>query len=373
MICSLYGGSFLTIDSEERACWVTLHLVPGVGPKVFASLIESFGTARSVLQASVRELEGIHGCSPKVADGIQRSNVDVGRRELALAGDHGAEVVLWKDAEYPSLLKEIHDPPPVLYVKGKLPARIEPSLAVVGSRNATSYGARVTQRLVEGLCGEGVCIVSGMARGIDTKAHWAAVRAEGATLSVWATGLMEVYPQSNAKLAESIEKCGAVLSSFPMEAKAERGSFPARNRLVSGLCNGVLVVEAGSKSGALITAGFALEQGRDVFAVPGDIRSRNSVGTHRLIQQGAKLVHCCEDILEELPMSLVSHSANGRDVLLAGLERTVLDAVRGGTSTLDRLSDETGIGMDHLLGIITTLEMRGAIERSGGLLYAPVS
>jgi len=210
-----------------------------------------------------------------------------------------------------------------------------------------------------------------MARGIDAEAHWAAIRADGTTVAVWGTGLLEVYPESNRKLATALPKHGAVLSSFPMRAKAEKGSFPARNRLVSGLCSGVLVVEAGSRSGALITAHFALEQGREVFAVPGDIRSRASVGTHRLIQQGAKLVQCCRDILEELPVA-VGPGTQPVSSRLGRLERQVLDAVRGGCFTLDGISDETGIAMEHLLGIVTALEMRGAIERSGGLLCAAV-
>jgi DNA processing protein len=287
---------------DERLWWIALHLVPGVGRITFKKLVDYFGHPQAVLQASTRQLTQVAGIGPKMAAAIAGFQAAMAaERELSLAERHGCRIYTQADERYPPLLKAIEDPPPVLYVRGDLGDAQTPSLAVVGSRRPSTYGKVVAEQLARQLAACGVTVVSGLARGIDSVAHAATLAHGGRTIAVLGCGLASIYPPENRPLAARISQQGAVVSEFPMAAKPDRMNFPLRNRTISGLALGTVVVEAGEHSGALITAQWALEQGREVFAVPGNITAPTSRGTNRLIKLGAKLVERVEDILEELP------------------------------------------------------------------------
>jgi len=293
-------------DMDTKHQWLSLALTPGLGPATLRKLVERFGSARHILAASRQELaecsflrkDSLAGlCDQKL---IAAAAAD---RELQLAEKSGIIILCWDDPLFPPLLKEINDPPPILYVKGAPQLLRAPGIAMVGARAASSYGLQVAERLAKELAGHDLVITSGFALGIDTAAHKGALAAGGNTIAVMGCGLDIVYPGQNKKLHEQIADHGAIISESPLGTMPEGFRFPARNRIISGLSLGVVVVEAAIRSGTLITAHQALEQGRDVFAIPGRIDSPKSEGCHRLIQEGAKLVHNGADILEELALS----------------------------------------------------------------------
>ncbi|HSF30120.1 MAG TPA: DNA-processing protein DprA [Candidatus Tectomicrobia bacterium] len=287
---------------DDKAWWLALHLVPGVGRITFKKLVESFGHPRQVMQATSGQLMRVSGIGPKIAQAI--TGFQAARaveRELRAAQSAGCQIITQGDESYPPLLKTIEDPPPVLYVKGDWGDPIGPGIAVVGSRRPSIYGKVVAEQLARGLAECGIIVVSGLARGIDSVAHLNALENGGRTIAILGCGLAYMYPPENLHLAERISHQGAVVSEFPMATKPDRLNFPLRNRSISGLSLGTVVVEAGERSGALITAQWALDQGREVFAVPGNVTAPTSRGTNRLIKMGAKLVECVDDILEELP------------------------------------------------------------------------
>ncbi len=287
---------------DDKACWVALHLVPGVGRITFKKLVTYFGHPRDVLQATVGQLTRVSGIGHKIAHAIATFDASKeAERELRAVERHGGHIVTQEEAGYPSLLKTIEDPPPVLYVKGELGDPTVPTVAMVGSRRPSTYGKVVAAQLARELAECGVTVVSGLARGIDSTAHLGALEGGGQTIAVLGCGLSYMYPPENLRLAERISRQGAVVSEFPMATKPDRLNFPLRNRTISGCSLGTVVVEAGERSGALITAQWALEQGREVLAVPGNVTAPTSRGTNRLIKMGAKLVERAEDILEELP------------------------------------------------------------------------
>ncbi|MGQ9646241.1 MAG: DNA-processing protein DprA [Thermodesulfobacteriota bacterium] len=286
---------------EEVFHWLALSLIPGVGVIFFNRLLERFGTPEAVFQASLEELLQIEGMGEKMAREIRKGPVEEKvRKELVLLKQVGAKVMTIRDASYPARLKEIYDPPPLLYVRGNLEEEDGLALAIVGSRKTTPYGRWITEKISEELARQGITIVSGLARGIDSFAHWGALSGGGRTIAVLGSGVDVVYPPENRSLYHKILNQGAVLSEFPMGSPPEAGHFPKRNRIISGLSIGVVVVQASADSGSLITANYALEQGREVFAVPGNVGSESSRGTHQLIKDGAKLVESGEDILEEI-------------------------------------------------------------------------
>jgi DNA processing protein len=287
---------------DEKAWWLALHLVPGVGRITFKKLVDYFGHPRDVMQATGGQLTRVTGIGPKIAQSI--TGFQAARaveREMRAAKAAGCQIVTQDDESYPSLLRTIDDPPPVLYVKGALGDPTAPGVAVVGSRHPSTYGKVVAEQLARALAECGVTVVSGLARGIDSVAHVNSLESGGRTIAILGCGLSYMYPPENRRLAERISHQGAVVSEFPMTTKPDRLNFPLRNRTISGLSLGTVVVEAGERSGALITAQWALEQGREVFAVPGNVTAPTSRGTNRLIKMGAKLVECVDDILEELP------------------------------------------------------------------------
>lgn len=294
---------------------------------------------------------------------------------------HNIQTICITDPKYPNLLKEITDPPIVLYAKGNLSCLEDPKLAVVGARNASTYGKQVTEYLVKDLSSY-VCIVSGLAKGIDTIAHDVTLQNNGKTIAVFGCSLDYIYPQENASLAEKIlEKNGLLLSEFPITTEPAPHRFPIRNRIVSGLCKGVLVCEAGEKSGSLITAHSALDQNRDIFAVPGPIFSETSIGTHKLIQLGAKLVTSANDILEEVePVlkftpPLQKHKINTPKPLESQLSLTqnetlIVTHLNSGPHTIDTLLEHTSLPIHELLQHLTVLEVKGIVKQSPGKQYS---
>jgi DNA processing protein len=285
----------------EELHWIGLKAVPGIGNVTFRRLLERFETPAAVLSAPSASLSSVRGVTPAIREAIMRGAWrGFAEEECFRLASSGARLVTFISADYPKSLFEIPDPPPFLYVLGELRCH-ETSIAIVGSRRATAYGLQTTARLAEALARHGVSVVSGMARGVDTVAHKGALAAGGRTIGVLGCGIDKVYPPENRKIFQEMAEKGCLVSEFPLGTVPLAENFPRRNRIISGLSRGVLIVEAAENSGSLITAQYALEHGRDVFAVPGNISFATSRGSNRLIKQGAKLVDCVEDILEELP------------------------------------------------------------------------
>lgn len=282
--------------------WLALSLTPGMGPIRGHRLVHHFGGLERVFIASLTELEAA-GLPAVSAQSIALGkSYSLAEEEFMKARDVGAEIVAFEDDRYPARLKEIYDPPLALYVRGDATLLALPGLGVVGTRHPTPYGMGMAERLANDLATRGLVIVSGMARGVDTHAHRGALNGKGKTIAVWGTGIDVPYPRDNKRISEAIVAAGgALVSEFPVGAFAAPQNFPIRNRIISGLSMGVLVVEAGEYSGTRITARCALEQGRDIFAVPGNVTNRNSWGPNTLIKQGAKLTATWEDVWEELP------------------------------------------------------------------------
>jgi len=286
----------------ELESLIALNMIDGLGPIGIGKLIGFFGSARDALQAPAGRLRLVEGIGDELAARMARGRAEVDiRGEMARIEKAKLKVIRREDDEYPEPLKQIYDPPPLLYVKGELKIQDRHAIAVVGARRCSHYGVTAAERLGGQIAGVGLTVVSGMARGIDTAAHKGALKRGGRTIAVLGSGLDRIYPAENAGLAAEIAGAGAVVSEFPMRKGPNRGNFPLRNRLISGLSLGVVVVEAAKKSGSLITAAQAVDQGRAVFAVPGRIDSPVSRGTHALIRDGAKLVESVEDICEEFP------------------------------------------------------------------------
>ncbi len=362
------------VDERSLRATLLLCLIPGVGPRTRQALLQVFGDAESILSASADALRTVHGVGPLLCERIvsARQKIDVDR-ELDVCRRHGIAIIPQADPDFPRLLQEIPDPPGVLFQRGKMDPRDQLAIAIVGTRHATHYGLRQADRLASGLARAGLTIVSGLARGIDAAAHRAAVRAGGRTMAVLGSGVLNIYPPEHAELADAIQGAGCVLSELPPLQKPMSGTFPQRNRLISGLSLGVLVIEAASRSGALISASHAAIQGRDVFAVPGPADSHNSRGCHRLIRDGAKLVESVEDVLEELgPLvaavprddgGTVRHPA---ELQLNEQERVVLDAIETEPTPIDQIARRTQLSMHRVLSTISVLEIRHLIRRVSG-------
>ena len=286
--------------------WISLNMTPGVGPRAATKLLERFGSADAVFHARRTELESLRIKPETIESIISREMHDKAETELERLKQLGGDVLILDDGSYPAMLREIADPPITLYVRGDWQACLDqPCVAVIGSRMCSTYGENASEMLARDLASRGICIVSGLARGIDTAAHRGAIRGGGRTIAVLGTGIDNVYPKENARLvAEILESGGAVVSQFPLGTPPLKDNFPYRNRIISGLSLGVLIVEASERSGSLITARLAMEQNREVMAVPGNITSRNSFGTNSLIKSGAKLVQQWQDVVAELPSEI---------------------------------------------------------------------
>ena len=364
---------------ESIQTWFALKSVPGIGNHLFKRLIERFKSPRMVFEASQSGLLEVEGMSPRLVSAIKKYRMpDRIKQELDLVVQKNLKIVTMSNPEYPPLLREIPDPPPYLYVRGNL-GNSRGNIAVVGSRNATGYGISTTRRLCSDLAFRGLTVVSGMARGIDTAAHKGALTANGKTIAVLGSGLENIYPSENLELSRQIAENGAVISEFPMSAEPEAHHFPLRNRIISGISLGTVIVEASKRSGSLITARLAAEQGRDVFAVPGSIQSFKSTGTHSLIKQGAKLVEHAQDIIEELSQAISlgapendEDGSPGADIPapLSPEEQTVLNALTPYPSHIDELMHKVDMEPGKLSSILLRLELKGKAEQFPGKLFS---
>ena len=352
---------------------VLLNMVDGLGSVHVKKILDVFKVPSDIFKAKDAELRAAGSLTPLMA----RRLLEATRRfrigqEIDEAHKKGVKIITIFDNNYPSLLKEIYDPPIVLYVKGEILPCDQNALAVVGSRGASYYGLSCAQQFSSELARSGVTIVSGMARGIDTASHRACLDAGGRTIAVLGSGLNKIYPPENKDLFFQIAEQGAVLSQFPLNTAPLGRHFPVRNRIISGLSWGVLVVEASFKSGALITSRFALEQGREIFAVPGKMSSATSFGTNDLIKQGAKMVTNCSEILEDLRshFTLVSlpraEAPKGKNENLDLCETKVLERLSDDPRTLDELVIKTGLGIPQLSSILTQLELKKVVKQLPG-------
>ncbi|MEE8399724.1 MAG: DNA-processing protein DprA [Desulfobacterales bacterium] len=369
---------------ERLLPWFRLKSVPGVGNHLYKRLIDHFQSPDAVFHAPADELGHIDGMSQRVMNAIRRHTpTDNDKRELDSAQEKGFEIVTLHDDTYPPLLREIPDPPPFLYVNGQLDSSTS-NLSIVGSRNATTYGLSTTRQLGVTLAALDITIVSGMALGIDTAAHEGALQGKGKTIAVLGSGLERIYPPENRNLFHRIAENGAVISEFPLKMEPEGYNFPIRNRIISGCSMGTVVVEATQKSGSLITARLAAEQNREVFAVPGSIRSFKSMGTHTLIKEGAKLVENAQDILDELgpaigpwvPGKDSRNADTGRTAVnvamppLSADEKTVFDTLGPYPLHVDEIVRKVSMAPGKVLSILLQLELSQHVQQSPGKLFS---
>jgi DNA processing protein len=356
--------------------WVGLSLIPGLGSVLIKRLLDQFKTPEAVFQASLKELLKVEGLNEKVVNEILKGPSEERiHRELSLIEEVGGKIITLNDENYPKRLREIYDPPPILYVRGELKKEDELAVAIVGSRKTSPYGRWVTEKISQELASHGVTIISGMARGIDSVAHLGALSVEGRTIAVLGCGVDRIYPSENRVLFKRIIGHGAVLSEFPMGSPPEGSHFPKRNRIISGLSIGVVVVEASEESGSLITAHYALEQGREVFAVPGNIGAKGSRGTHLLIRQGAKLVESSEDILEEILPQWKREKERGEVVEPSGPEltqeeRQIYEQMGENPLHIDTIIRESGLDPGKVSSLLLNLELKGLIIQWPGKCFS---
>jgi len=375
----------------ELEAMIALNMLPDIGPLRMARLVQYFKTALNVLNATTAELCHIEGIGPRIAATIRdwKKHGDPGA-ELELAQTAGIEILAVNDERYPALLAEIPDPPPLIYVRGKIEAlqNNPPNLAVVGTRRPSDYGRKMARHFGESAALAGITVVSGLARGIDTVVQQATVDGGGQAVAVLGSGLGHIYPQENVTLARQIAETGAVISEFPMRTAPSRLTFPVRNRLIAGLCLHTLVVEAAYKSGALITAEQALEQGRNVMAVPGQADNPQSRGCHALIRDGALLVERFNDVMDEISMpkqhseqtqtqkktrapqninqKISNAQTDSTPIVLSEIEQTVIAGIPDGGTELDAMIADSKLGIAKIMSCLTQLEMKGIVERLAG-------
>ena len=354
---------------ERLTDTVALLSIPGVGPGRYHKLVSRFGSPAEALAASKSELETVPGISLAVAQAIKSAYDGVTARQTASRIIQlGWSVLFSGEADYPVLLSRISQPPPVLFRLGDPPSPDDKMIAIIGTRRATEKGLMFTRRLASELAQQGVVVISGMAEGIDTAAHRGALDGGGSTVAVWGTSLDIVYPQSNRSLAADIRENGAIYSEYLPDTAPDKSTFPQRNRIISGMSEGVVVVEAGVRSGALITAAYAVEQGRELFAVPGAPDAANSAGTNSLIKKGASLFTKVDDIFEQLPRLKGEVAARRFKASpdLTEMERKVVDLLSEGPLQIDQLSRRTDLPVSELLGFVLALEMKGVVQELFG-------
>lgn len=386
-----------SIDMTETEALIALNLIPDIGGVRLKNLMEAFGSAPKIFLSSEEKLKRIDKINGKIANAIRTFAFENLNKELELCRKSNIKVITLIDQEYPKHLKNIYGAPLCIYLKGEISLVDELSLAIVGSRRASFYGLSCAKEFSYSLAKLGVTIVSGLARGVDTEAHKGALKAQGRTIAVLGSGLNCIYPPENKRLAEDIANSGAVISEFPVDTKPLAMNFPRRNRIISGLSLGVIVVEAARNSGALITADFAIEQGRDVFAIPGKVDSQTSYGTNRLIKQGAKLTDCLEDIIEEIMprlselkgkgavksesrMSEEDNSGSEKKVetaatVLASLtndEKIVYNVITSKPRYVDEIIQESSFQSAKVMSILLKLEIESFIKQLPGKMFVRV-
>lgn len=358
----------------EFEALLRLNMTKGIGIRTYKTLLERFGSSEAILNASRGGLEAVHGIGPKLATAIVETarNIDI-ESEINLAKEKNVQIIPYTSDQYPKHLKTIYDPPLVLYVKGNILETDILALAVVGARRCTYYGLSQAERFSRLLAQKGFCIVSGMARGIDAAAHRGAINSNGRTIAVLGSGLGIMYPRENIELAEHIVQHGALVSEFPMNTPPDFRNFPPRNRLISGLSLGVLVVESSLNSGSLITAQWALEQGKEVFAIPGNIDNIYSRGTHKLIKEGAKLVEDVTDIIQELgPIAEFlnscdeSETSDPRSLSLNSQEKKIFSLLSSSPKDIEEIIQITGLPTSVISSTLMILEIKKLIKQLSG-------
>ena len=358
---------------SDTKYWVGFTLIPGIGRARLSRLKQYFGEMERAWQASATELEMAGLDNRSIESIIERRPKISLDAEVEKLERYKVTVLTQKDEAYPSRLKEIYDSPPVLYVRGRFAPEDDWSLAVVGTRRPTYYGREVTEQIVGDLARNRITIVSGLAKGIDATAHRAALDSGGRSIAVFGCGLDIVYPRDHVKLAREVMERGALVSEFPLGTPPRRENFPLRNRIMSGLSLGVMVVEAGKGSGALITTGHALEQNREVFAVPGSVLSSASQGTNRLIQEGAKLVLGANDILEELNLTMAVQQVEAKELVPATkTESTILQILRNLSpepTHIDEVGHQSCLPIATVSSTLAMMELKGMVKQVGGMNY----
>jgi DNA processing protein len=376
------------MSTSTDAYWLALRRVRGVGARVARMLLEKFGDAPRIFGLSEEQLVAAGVYRPTARSIVQFAQFEPLERELCELARIGGSLIRWNDENYPSALRQISDPPPLLYLRGAMPAGKHDCVAIVGARAASDAGRHMAQRLALELAARGITVVSGLARGIDGEAHRGAVEANGRTIAVLGCGIDIIYPPEHRKLADSIVAAnGALISELPLGSQPVPENFPVRNRLIAGLSLGVVIVEAADKSGSLITARLALEQNRQVFAVPGSPLTGKSRGSNRLLKEGAKLVECVEDVIEELAPQLAGVSARTpaagtapallrpKALEVAGIQGKYVQSVIEHLSPVERthidsIVESSGLNVQTVLGVLLELELSGIVTQHPGKLFS---
>ena len=390
VVVSAAGSAVVKTKEEPTLEWLALWLTPGLGPTRARRVVEHLGSAAAVFRASLTELEATGILASAAQSLATGKSMELAREEMARATAAGVEIVTIDDSCYPQQLKQIYDPPLVLYVRGQVEVISQPGIALVGTRHPTPYGSGMAERLACDLAAHGLVIISGMARGVDTAGHRGAIAAKGKTVAVFGTGIDVIYPKENSRLSEQILALGGTLiSEFPIGTSAFPQNFPIRNRIISGMSVGVFVVEAAEYSGTRITARCALEQNRDVFAVPGNVTNKNSWGPNTLIKQGAKLVATWEDVWEELPTEVRllltpatpesqpagTASLFGEEGELAPHEKKIFALLKADESThidevVERLEPE--LSSSEIFAALFELELAGKVRQLPGKNFVKI-
>lgn len=355
---------------DPLAYWIAFNKVRGIGPARLRALLDLFGSAEAAWHASTAALAEVGLDRRSLGNLLEaRGKLDP-EAELVKVRRAGVDVLTWEDPRYPARLSAINDSPPVLYLRGELRPDDDWAVAIVGTRGASVYGKDVTRVLAGDLARAGVTIVSGLATGIDTQAHHAALEAGGRTLAVLGSGIDIIYPWDNRKLADEIVQHGALISEYALGVQPEANNFPPRNRIISGLSRGVIVVEAGERSGALITASFAADQSRDVFAVPGNIFARNSQGTNRLIRDGATPVLSANDVLEALNLTTVAQQVETHMLFPTdATEARLFEQLADEPVHVDEVSRLVGLPIATVTSSLALMELKGLVRQVGGMSY----
>lgn len=358
---------------NDKRFWIGFNLVRGIGAVRMRALLAHFDSLKDAWGAPVAQLQEA-GLSGKVTDAVERVRTSVDLEELwDRIQAQGITVLTWEDELYPPRLKEIEQPPPVIYLRGEISLDDHFAVAIVGTRRITPYGRQVTEELASFLAGQGITVVSGLARGVDAVAHSAALKAGGRTIGVLGSGVDKIYPPEHAQMAEKMIVQGAILSDYAIGTEPESANFPPRNRIISGLSMATIVIEAGETSGALITAGFAAEQGREVFALPGNILAPQSKGTNRLIQQGAHPLLSPQDVLQVLNLTRAGQFKAARKTIPAdALEAQLLGILGAEPLHVDEIRNRTGLPIEKVSATLTLMELKGLVRQVGGMNYVSV-
>jgi DNA processing protein len=358
---------------DDKRYWVGFTLIKGIGAVRLQALIHHFGDLETAWKANPAELAEA-GLGAKLVERViqARENVDLEKISEQIARQ-GIQILTWDDASYPARLREIDQPPPVLYLRGEyLPDDVF-SVAIVGTRRVTPYGRQVTEEIASFLAANGITVVSGLARGVDAVAHTAALKAGGRTIGVLGSGVDRIYPPEHRALAEQMMERGAVVSDYAPGTPPDASNFPPRNRIISGLSLAVVVIEAGDTSGALITAEFAAEQGREIFAVPGSILAPQSKGTNKLIQNGAQPLLTASDLMQALNLTRIGEHKAARKILPSDeVEAKLLAALGEQPVHVDELGNQTGLPIEKVSATLTLMELKGMVRQVGGMHYVSI-